>query len=134
MPTTSQTSSSPHDLPGTTQYAYDAMGNMVETNENGVTTMSSIPSGSGNVVGHITPRAHSANYTYGSGLVSQTTGASTFYYTFDGTGNTEMTLHRRGRRHVPVRPLRGDAGKERNGQQPLPVCRGIWGDDGSERS
>ena len=79
---------------GTTQYAYDAMGNMVQTNVNGgITDYVVDPSGLGNVVGTYNASGGLiANYTYGLGLVSQTTGASTFYYTFDGTGNTaQMT-------------------------------------------
>ena len=80
---------------GTSQYAYDALGNLVATTDNGVTTRYVIdPIGSGNVVGaYNAAGTQTARYTYGYGLVSGTIGANTAYYTFDGTGNTsEVTV------------------------------------------
>jgi RHS repeat-associated protein len=80
-------------------YGYDALGNLAVTIHNGLvngqitsqtTTQNLVdPNGGSNVVGQFDSSGDLlANYTYGLGLVSQTTPAGTNYYQFDALGST----------------------------------------------
>ncbi len=71
-------------------YQYDALGNVIATTHNGQTTDNLVdPTSSGNLVAQFdTSGALVDGYTYGLGLVSQTTPTATNYYDFDALGST----------------------------------------------
>ncbi len=74
----------------TWSYQYDALGNVIATTHNGQTTQDLVdPTGSGNLVAQFNSSgALLDGYTYGLGLVSQTTPTATNYYEFDAMGST----------------------------------------------
>ena len=71
-------------------YQYDALGNVIATTYDGQTTENLVdPTGSGDVVAQLDSSGNLvAGYTYGLGLVSQTTPSATNYYEFDGLAST----------------------------------------------
>jgi RHS repeat-associated protein len=81
--------------PSMWQYAYDALGNLVATTENGVTKRFVInPIGLGNVVGEYDATGNLlARYDHGLGLLSRTdTGGNPVEYTFDAIGNAHQLV------------------------------------------
>ena len=75
---------------GQCQYVYDALGNLVIKNDNGVIANYVIdPIGLGDVVGTYDDSGNLTNhYNYGYGLLSGTTGINSSFFTFDGIGST----------------------------------------------
>ena len=73
---------------GSLSYQYDALGNVIATTHNGQTTHDLVdPTGLGDVVAQVNASGSLvAGYTYGLGLVSQTTPSATSYYEFDALG------------------------------------------------
>ena len=71
-------------------YEYDSLGNRTATIHNGQTTTNLVdPNGVGDVIGQYNGAGNLiASYTYGLGLLSQTTASTTNYYQFDGDGST----------------------------------------------
>ena len=71
-------------------YEYNALGNLVSTIYDGQTTNNLVdPNGAAHLVGQFNSSGSLiAGYTYGLGLVGQTTTAGTGYYQFDGVGST----------------------------------------------
>jgi RHS repeat-associated protein len=78
----------------TTVYAYDALGNRISSTTNGQTTQNLVdPTGLGSATATVVGTFDSsgnliAQYTYGLGLVSQTTAGGTYFYDFDALGST----------------------------------------------
>jgi YD repeat-containing protein len=80
----------PHDH---SQYGYDALGQRVNTTENGIATHFVIdPIGLGNLVGEYDQDANLiTHYDHGVGLLGRTdAGGQSAYYTFDGIGNVHQ--------------------------------------------
>ena len=75
---------------GTWTYQYDALGNVIATTYNGQTTENLVdPTGLGDVLAQLDSSGNLvAGYTYGLGLVSQTTPSATNFYEFDALGST----------------------------------------------
>ena len=81
------------DIPGTTTYVYDADGVRVQQTVNGVVTNFVVDTN--RTLPEVLEERSSAgapivSYVYGDDLISQTRGAATAYYHFDGSGSTRL--------------------------------------------
>jgi RHS repeat-associated protein len=80
-----------------TTYTYDALGTPLSQTIDGVTTNLLTDPTTNNLLTATGPTAaQSADYTYGNGLVSQTSATATAWYAFDASGNTSALTDQAG--------------------------------------